>query len=255
MNYNQLFRLSRIMQGKSQREVGAAAEVTHQSVNAFEKGSASLSMETLRKMAISININPDYLTDPSVNPFMSQELIKMEFPENLFLPGLNFQIIYFLAEKNHVLELCFLFSNTRFAKTILKGTIAANPVIAIVCQDANQNIFLFKRRKILMGPILGDRELRLELSKYKTDKKSIIIEDKEISDSLLKKIKNVTATKDELARLFNERNDVVLDEGERLIILEKRKKGVAHSEILRFIDSCQVEQELSTIIKTGPFIS
>ena len=100
MNYNQLFRLSRIMQGKTQSEVGAAAGVTHQAVNAFEKGSASLSMETLRKMAISININPDYLIDPSANPFLSQELIKMEFPENLFLPGLNFQIIYFLAEKN-----------------------------------------------------------------------------------------------------------------------------------------------------------
>ncbi|MCX5815321.1 MAG: helix-turn-helix transcriptional regulator [Proteobacteria bacterium] len=250
MNYNQLFRLSRIMQGKTQSEVGAAAGVTHQAVNAFEKGSASLSMETLRKMAISININPDYLIDPSVNPFLSQELIKMEFPENLFLPGLNFQIIYFLAEKNYVLELCFLFSNTRLGNKLTKlrhsltqGTIAENPVVAIACQDANRNIFLFKRRKIIMGPILGDRELRLELPKYKTGNKSIIIGDREVSDSLLEKIRDVTVTKDELARLFNERNDVVLDEGERLIISKKREKGIAHSEILRFIDSFPREQE------------
>jgi transcriptional regulator with XRE-family HTH domain len=243
MEYYQLFRLARVMQGKTQTGVGAAAGVTHQAVNAYEKGSASLSMETLRKMAISININPDYLIDPSANPFLSQEVIKMEFPENLFLPGLNFQIIYFLAEKNYALELCFLFSNTRFAKTILKGTIAANPVIAIVCQDANRNLFLFKRRKILMGPILGDRELRLELSKYKTGNKSIIIDDREVSDSLLEKIRDVTVTKDELALFFNERNDVVLDEGERLIISKKREKGIAHSEILRFIDSFPREQE------------
>ncbi|MCX5814856.1 MAG: helix-turn-helix transcriptional regulator [Proteobacteria bacterium] len=243
MNYNQLFRLSRIMQGKTQSEVGAAAGVTHQAVNAFEKGSASLSMETLRKMAISININPDYLIDPSANPFLSQELIKMEFPENLFLPGLNFQIIYFLAEKNYVLELCFLISNTKLGNKITRGTIAVNPVIAIVCQDTNRNIFLIKRKKATMGSIIEGRELRLELSKYKTGNKSIIIEDREVSDSLLKKIRDVTVTKDELARFFNERNDVVLDEGERLVISKKREKRIDHSDILRFIDGFPLKEE------------
>ena len=94
-----------------------------------------------------------------------------------------------------------------------------------------------------MGPIIGDRELRLELSKYKTGKKSIIIEDKEVSDSLLEKIRDVTVTKDELARFFNERNNVVLDEGERLVISKKREKRIDHSEILRFIGNFPLKEE------------
>jgi len=224
MNYYQLFRLARVMQGKRQKAVAQAAGITQQSVNAYEHGYASLSMEILRKMAISININPEYLIDPSANPFLAQEVIKMEFPENLFLPGLNFQIIYFLAEKNYVLELCFLFSNTRLGNKITRGNITNSSVIAIVCQDANQNIFLIKRKKVTMGPIVEGRELRLELSKYKTGNKSIIIEDREVSDSLLEKIRDVTVTKDELARFFNERNDVVLDEGERLLYQGNVKK-------------------------------
>ena len=94
-----------------------------------------------------------------------------------------------------------------------------------------------------MGPIVEGRELRLELSKYKTGNKSIIIEDREVSDSLLEKIRDVTVTKDKLARFFNERNDVVLDEGERLIISKKREKVIDHSEILRFMDSFPLKEE------------
>ncbi len=241
MVFRQLFRLTRTMQGITQTKVAEAVGISHQAVNSFEKGSTSLSIATLRKMAISVNINPDCLSDPSTNPFLSNKLIKMEFPENLFIPGLNFQIIYFMAEKNKLLKIIFLFSNSILTKKILKGMVFENPVIAITCQDINKNIFLLKRKKSVMAPIVGDRELRLELSKYINDKKSVIIKDLEVNDVLLKKIRDGSVTKEELEPLFGEGDDIVLDEGERMIILKKREKKISNSELLSYIENIAFE--------------
>ncbi len=153
------------------------------------------------------------------------------------MPGIDFRLIYFLAEKNRTLEVVFLFSNTKFARRILRGTIAENPVIAIVCRDSDNNIFLFKRRKIMMGPVIGDRELRIELNKRRKTKTSIIIEDKEVDDKLIKLIRDEAVSHDELQELFVQRHDYTLSEDEWSIIVKKREKGIKDSEILRFLDS------------------
>jgi len=233
MELYRLFRMARELQRKTLAEVGASAGITHQSVNAFEKGIASLSIETLKKMAIALNINPEYLNDPNANPFSSNDIIKMEIPEKIYIPGLDFQIIYFLAEKNSKLRLCFLFSNTILARKLLRGTVFENPVWAIACQDDAKNIFLFTRRRVMKGPLVGDRELRIELSKYK----SITIEDKEIGDVFLKKIKNSTATKEEVEKLFPEENEIKLNEDEKKLIMKIRSKG---KSLLDFINPTDV---------------
>ena len=237
MECYRLFRLARVLQGKTLAEVATSAGITHQSVNAFEKGIASLSIETLQKMAVAININPEYLTDPNVNPFLSDEIIKMEIPENLFIPGLDFQIFRFLAEKNSKLKFCFLFSNTILAKKLLRGTVFENPVWAIACQDDVKNVFLFKRRRVMRAPLVGDRELRIELDKFRNEKKSIMIEDKEIGDTFLKKIKSSTVTKDELEKLFPEEDEIILNENEKKLIMKIRSKGM---NLLDFINPADV---------------
>ncbi len=237
MDYPLLFRLARTMQGKTQADIGLAGGVTPQAINIFEKHKGSLSARTIEKIAPNININPDYLSDPTANPFLSDDVIIMHLPENIFLPGIDFRLIYFLAEKNRTLEVVFLFSNTKFARRILRGTIAENPVIAIVCRDSDNNIFLFKRRKIMMGPVIGDRELRIELNKRRKTKTSIIIEDKEVDDKLIKLIRDEAVSHDELQELFVQRHDYTLSEDEWSIIVKKREKGIKDSEILRFLDS------------------
>ena len=92
-----------------------------------------------------------------------------------------------------------------------------------------------------MSPIVGDRELRLELSQYINDKKSVLIKDLEVNDVLLKKIRDGSVTKEELEPLFGEGDDIVLDEGERMIILKKREKKISNSELLSYIENIAFE--------------
>ncbi|MCX5815247.1 MAG: helix-turn-helix transcriptional regulator [Proteobacteria bacterium] len=233
-----MLRFAREMQGKKQRAVAQAACITQQSVNAYEHGYASLSVDTLKKIAVTIGLNPEYLSDPTVNPFKSDELIKMELPERYINSGIDFEIFYFLATNNKRLRIIFLYSMSTKSKQLLRGTIFGNPVWAIACQDTDGNIFLFKRKKRLMGPVLGDQELRIEIVKYRSANKLILIEDKEIGDKLLTKISDWTITKSDLEGIFSVDDDILLDELDTLVIKTMRNKRIGHRKMLEIIENC-----------------
>ncbi|OQB44743.1 MAG: helix-turn-helix protein [bacterium ADurb.Bin157] len=238
MEYNTLFKLARTMQGITQTKVAEAVGIRQPSLNAFELGKASLSLTTRKKIAMLININPDYISDPTAPPFSSKEVIFMRLPEDNLLPEKGFQLIYFLAEHNKTFEVLILFSNTIFARKALKDAITEKPVVAIVCKDQDNNIFFFTRKKNAAGQIINGLELKAELNKRSIEEKpSIIIEEKAVNDNLLQDIIQGNVSRSQLESIFEQKDFIMLTKAEQHIIQRKREMGIEDATILQYLNA------------------
>ena len=237
MGYPLFFKIARVMQGITQKEVGLAAGVSTQAINIYENGRGTLSLETLSKIAARLNINQEYLTDPTDTPFLSNDILIMSIPAAMPMQVV-YQLLYFLAKKTEMIEVLFLHSNTIFAKRLMRCPKVDNPIMAIACRDSYGNIFLFKRQNTLIGPIAitGDREFKIDLNNTDNSlNKFIITNDKEISDKQLREIRDATIARDELEEMFGKTHSVKLTKGEEQIIAKMREKGIEATEILRFM--------------------
>ena len=162
MHEFQLVRFIRELQRFKQAEVAEFAKIKQPSLNAFELGKASLSLATRQKVATFLNINPLYISGEAANPFKSDHLIKMRLPETL-LGGIDYSIIYFLAEYNKVLNVIFFITASPLYSKFLGDTVFGYPVYAIGVQDSDNNMFLIRRRK-LENILVGEREVIVKLA-------------------------------------------------------------------------------------------
>lgn len=165
-NIGLLIRLVRESHGISQAEIAEKAGISQSAVTQFENLKASLSLETIFKMAPFLNLNPDYVEKGIGNPFRQrsrEEIIKMFLPETP-LGEIDFSLLKLIAEKNRRAVFLFL-------KTISDITIKYNyeerdiikkeraqwrkqvnqgfSIFALLVQDDDDNIFIFKRKNNL----------------------------------------------------------------------------------------------------------
>ncbi|MCX5803506.1 MAG: helix-turn-helix transcriptional regulator [Proteobacteria bacterium] len=213
---SEFFSQTRRLQGIKQVALAKELGITHSAIANFEAKKTKLSSETIIKIARLININPLYVTTEGVNPFKSDNLIKMVLPETL-IEGLNFGIIFFLGEVNVQLNIIFLVAPSSIFQKILSKTVFENPVYAIAIKDGDNNVFLFRRKS--NDPLYGERNLQLKLKeisrRYKT---KINIDITKINKSLIDKIKNLTVEKEDIETFFelptttnNEKISQILD--------------------------------------------
>jgi len=169
MKYNTLFKLTRTLQGIRQTPVANQIGITQQAIALFESGKSTLSNKTVSKIATLLNLNTAFLDDKSSNPFLSSNnLIKFSLPESI--SGIDYSIIFFIAEYNKYLNLVFFTSPSPLFSKYRNNTVFKHPTIAIGLKDADDNIFLLKRES--KKPLFGERELLAKLEEINSQGKS-----------------------------------------------------------------------------------
>ncbi|MBW2570508.1 MAG: helix-turn-helix transcriptional regulator, partial [Deltaproteobacteria bacterium] len=144
MKIEELFRLTRELQGKKQTDIARQVGITRPALSNLESSRSSLSIATLQKIAPLININPEFVIDQAKNPFQSKELIKMFFDEKLayyILEPLNVLITF-----NDELKFISLISNFDLPPKISRLSLSPHPIYAIAVKDKDNNIFLLRRK-------------------------------------------------------------------------------------------------------------
>jgi transcriptional regulator with XRE-family HTH domain len=155
-------RMTREAHGITQMELAEKLGISQAAIAQFERLKATLSPETIINMAPLLNLNPDYVADGIGNPFKqrrSNEIIKMFFSEDP-LGNIDFSLIDLIADKNEKAVFIFLkpamhtgiSSSLGFRqdktlyRQILQQERQGNSIYALVIQDDDKNIFLFKRK-------------------------------------------------------------------------------------------------------------
>lgn len=237
-----LFAVVRKGKGITQNDIAEAVGLARSAIAQFERGHASLSNDTLIRIAPLLNINPDYISIKEVNPFKSgsNDLIKLYLPENTMTLALDYSLIYFLAatEANRSLDFLFLSPDVRAASI-------ANPfeavIYAIAVRDSANNIFLFRRKlHMAWGSVTGEKELQTRITQLSEEKgKKISFKIKKIDSRLYEIIREWTAVRRDIEPLFESAEIPLmssLTDAEKKLIAEMRTKKISPSKVIRSLD-------------------
>lgn len=141
-----LFRKIRESQGISQAKLAEKAGITQGAITHFEHMRATISDKKLMKMAPMMNLNPDYIEKKTRNPFKQADknkLIKMYISENE-VGELDFSLLQFIAQIN---ERAFFYI-LKPSFSLLKGQrIMLHSAYALLVKDADENVFVFRRKR------------------------------------------------------------------------------------------------------------
>ena len=211
MHVGEFFKAFRIYQGMKQRSIAQEVGITHVALSRFEAGHSKLSNETLSKIATILNINPLFLVDSSINPFLSNNLLKMNLSTEFMEMKDALLAILHVMMYTQISEMYFLIPRVSVLNRIIRLDIKREiPVYAITCKDGDGNVYLF-RRKSKNNFILKRKELAKNidgllymLSHVKGKKKRHPISYKvhQIEAPLYEKIRNWTVEKEDLMFLF-----------------------------------------------------
>ena len=154
MEINKIFKIARESQNINQTIISEAAEITQTAISKFENGNSTLSEKTLKKIAPLLNINPDFVSGKSLNPFKSSSLVKLF----VGLGGLYFFLNLFLEynRKLDFLSIAPRFSGMekltkQFGIRLLVSIVgkkissaAGTFIYAVAVRDASNNYFLIR---------------------------------------------------------------------------------------------------------------
>lgn len=148
MEKRELIRLIRKSCDITQKEVAEKAEVTQSAVNQYEQGIFDLSLDALKRIALYLRINPDYISGKASTPFISKELYKLYIVEEKSTEGGIRPItdLLLLCRRVFVISLTIDKSVAPTYK-ILKKSPSAEPVYAVAIRDSEDNVFLVRRKK------------------------------------------------------------------------------------------------------------
>ncbi len=226
--------LARRARGKTQSWAAGKAGISPATLAQFEMGRPAISAGTMRRIAPILNINPAYVDDPSVNRFFSKDLIRMELPLAT-AGGAILEVVCFLVERNSVLRLLLLVSDTRLARKSLRGT--GSRVVAVASQDGDGNVFLMSLRRRLSA---AWEEGLKRIAKVETGGKFVEVEEKAVSDDLFLKIANGGALKEDIARLFHAGYCILtVSDDERKVLAKMRETGISASAVLDLMERSQ----------------
>lgn len=143
---------ARSAQNISQASIAKKLGVSQAAIAQYEKGRATLSFNTLKKMAPLINMNPDYMGfHSSFNPFKQRDksqIIKMTLPENTS-HEVDYSIPRFIVAKNVRTDVIFLRVSDvseEHSSRVIKLRNGGFSICAFAMRDIDGNIFLFRRR-------------------------------------------------------------------------------------------------------------
>ena len=246
INLEALFLLMRDGLGRTQAEVAKVAGVAQAALSQFEHGQTSISIDTLRRIAPSLALNPKFLTNETQNPFKSSDLIK------LFQPRYHFSSLIYshsetpffplqlLVDANETLEIVSL-ESSMLRPPDLDGM--SRPY-AIAVKDSIGNVFLLRNRdkekKIVYAESSSIREEVLSYAETrKKDVDKIKFRSAILSDDLVSKITDWSISKREVERLIRvakpSEGILPLVEKERQIISAIRKGTITADDILKHI--------------------
>lgn len=188
-------RKAREAQGISQKEIAEAINISQSAITQFEKLKATLSVETLVKMAPLLNINPEFIEKGTGNPFKQvdkQKIIKMFMPENP-LGEIDYVLIDLITKYNKeatfVLLLPVLHEKMRGDFKKLRSRLQPyGYCYALLIEDGDNNKIIFRRKdkeKILVST--PDWVTRLN-SLNKEGEKYFEIKAIELTENLFKNI-------------------------------------------------------------------
>jgi len=248
MNLSFLISTIRKSKGITQEELARKVQKNRSAIAQFEKGHASLSKETLSKIAIDLDINPEYIVGNVSNPFSSDKLIK------LFLTGIfpEYFPLYLLVLYNQSLEFISLIppmniiEKMRFLPTL--RTIGAlrnfesflgKMVYAVCARDVDGNIFIFRRKQIndfvLWGKIDLESFMSSAIANYGKDKSRFSFRVKEIDKELFNKIKDWTVEREDIEPMFSKPISA-LNEQEKELIVTLRERRIEPTSVLNLIN-------------------
>lgn len=145
-------RMVRESQGISQKEIAEKIKISQSAIAQYEKLHATLSLETLLKIAPLLNLNPGFIEKGTGNPFKQvdkQKIIKMFIPENP-LEEIDYSLIDLIAESNKeatfILLLPILYKPTGDLKKIRGRLKPYGYCYALLIQDGDNNKFIFRRK-------------------------------------------------------------------------------------------------------------
>lgn len=236
MNLNQLFMLARDLQDIKQTDLARELGVTSSAISKFEKSRTTLSEDTLKELAQRLNLNPEYITGSSSNPFLSKKLIKMFLPEEEFGMKVVFTPILLIAEANQRIEFVTLLParKFKFMEEVEEGTLLEPNLYAIAVRDQDNNIFLFRRRAP-KAYIVGEQGLRIQLQEMSDKKdKRIVFHTRRLTKELFKRIMDWDIKKEDIEPLFSVRPLVGdLTDSEQKLIASLRESKIDPEKILK----------------------
>jgi transcriptional regulator with XRE-family HTH domain len=241
VEYYHLFKIVQTLQVIKQTAIAKQIGITQQAIALFESGKSTLSDKTLSKIAPLLNLNPAYLGDKSSNPFLSNNIINFSLLEGI--DGVDYSIIYFIAEHNKYLNFIYFTSPSPLYSKYRSNTVYGYPTIAIGIKDADDNTFLLKRMP--RKPLFGERELIAKLEEINSQGKSqIVIDSKTLSVGEEKKFLDFSITKDEADKYFTAINyaTTIITKTEDKLIQYIRKNNI---EIQKLIEHLEAAARLS----------
>jgi len=149
MKIEELFRLTRELQGKKQTDIAYQVGITRPALSNLESSRSTLSISTLLKIAPLLCINPEFVIDQTKNPFQSKELIKMFFNEKVTYYAVKSSItepLNVLIAFNDELKFISLISNFHLPPKISRLSLSPYPIYAVAVKDQDNNIFLLRRK-------------------------------------------------------------------------------------------------------------
>lgn len=146
-------RMVRESQGISQKEIAETIKISQSAIAQYEKLQATLSPETLLKIAPLLNLNPEYIRTGIGNPFKQvdkQKIIKMFLPENP-LEEIDYSLIDLIAKYNKeatfILLLPILYEREiGLFKKIRSRLKPYGYWYALLIEDSDNNKFIFRRK-------------------------------------------------------------------------------------------------------------
>ncbi len=245
MTLNALFKMVRELQRKDQTELAQAIGLKSSSaISKFEKGEEGdrnkkpLSDETLRNLAPLLQLNPDYITGESANPFLSDELIKMFLPEEYAATKVLFTPIHIIVEANQFVEIVSLLPARKFEflEKLEAGRAVETPPYAMAIKDQDNNIFLF-RRKSPTAYVMADRGMLAELREIADRQGKVIRQStRRLSRNIFELIKNWTVSRQDIEPFFARGKMVELTAEEEKLILKVREGKKDLVKVNRCID-------------------
>jgi len=189
MKLYQTFKIAREAQGIKQNLLAKQVGIAPPSLSQYENGRNALSITTLKKLAIALNFNPDYIEGNSSNPFLSKDLIKILLPNGL-LTSVDYTFVECLMNFNASLEV------------LLLKIAAEEPVMAILIQDHDGNLFIL-RHKAKDARLPGDAKLRKILSELAdTGKTNLALRIEKIGPKLFRKIADWSVEREDVEEIF-----------------------------------------------------
>lgn len=212
MHLGEFFKDIRKYKGLKQKDVAQEVGITHVALSRFEAGRSVLSQETLSKIAVILDINPRFLTDQSMNPFYSNELLKMYLSADFMEVKYSLLSLFQVMLRTQVTDMYLLVPPISLLDRLVRMNISQEiPVYAITCRDREGNMYLFRRKsanEFILKPkelIVGIKNMLYTVNKAR-ERIPFPYKVKKIDNALYEKIKDWSVEKEDIAFLFEEKD-------------------------------------------------